>query len=315
MEKPTPFSLIDSLRRWREHVNRLPTFERENIDELETHLRDSLARLQAGGLSEQEAWLVALKRLGYSDALEHEFAKLGALTSPEAMSVATGTSKRQNATTRVRSLFRSLGAVVGGLLVTMGISYLAESKLLSDYYDRLGRAAANPGLRASLWPNLSINLWTFVLLSALAGGYVAALLARRSPIRHALVVGACMNLYDALVGMGYLMWVTGTAVIVATFLGGILREWQRRTWQPKWPKLAPYRILSRRTGVLSVWLMIAAIVVGLAEWVYPRLAQEWLQPLQVWLIWAAASGWIVAFSLLLVGRFKFKQRVKRVVMN
>src|SRR2546422_6564498 len=59
MEKPGPFVLNEAIRRWREHLSRMPSLRRENLDELELHLRDAVTTLQARGLSEEEAWLTA----------------------------------------------------------------------------------------------------------------------------------------------------------------------------------------------------------------------------------------------------------------
>lgn len=78
MQNSTSFDLERVIKDWREHVSRLPSFRAENVDELEAHLRDSISRLQTTGLSAEEAWLIAQKRLGYSDGLEREFAKINA---------------------------------------------------------------------------------------------------------------------------------------------------------------------------------------------------------------------------------------------
>jgi hypothetical protein len=46
------------------------------VNELEAHLRDSVSRLRAAGLSEEEAWTAAKRNLGEYEKLEHEFAKI-----------------------------------------------------------------------------------------------------------------------------------------------------------------------------------------------------------------------------------------------
>ncbi len=51
---------------------------RENLDELETHLRDSVAAWQARGLTAEEAFFVAIRRAGGSAALAAEFGKVNA---------------------------------------------------------------------------------------------------------------------------------------------------------------------------------------------------------------------------------------------
>lgn len=75
MEATTPFDLNQAIQRWRENLGQSPAFRSENLFELESHLRDSVARLQRQELSDEEAFLVATKRLGPPATLETEFAK------------------------------------------------------------------------------------------------------------------------------------------------------------------------------------------------------------------------------------------------
>lgn len=75
MENPTPFELDQAIQRWRENLAQWPAFRRENLCELETHLRDSIAALQSRELSAAEAFLVATRRIGNAGALENEFGK------------------------------------------------------------------------------------------------------------------------------------------------------------------------------------------------------------------------------------------------
>jgi hypothetical protein len=76
METKTAFDLNTAIQRWREHLSESPHFRPENLDELETHLRDSVAAFQGKALSDEEAFLVATRRIGGVPALEPEFAKV-----------------------------------------------------------------------------------------------------------------------------------------------------------------------------------------------------------------------------------------------
>jgi hypothetical protein len=76
MENQTTFDLNRALQTWRETLAQSPAFERENLNELESHLRDSIARLQTRGLSAEEAFMVATKRIGTNHSLEKEFGKV-----------------------------------------------------------------------------------------------------------------------------------------------------------------------------------------------------------------------------------------------
>jgi hypothetical protein len=60
---------------WREYVRRRPGLQRSDADELEDHLRGSVDSLVALGLSADEAFLVAVKRMGNLDELSREFAR------------------------------------------------------------------------------------------------------------------------------------------------------------------------------------------------------------------------------------------------
>lgn len=61
--------------RWRGYVQRRQAISPADIDELEDHLREQIADRQATGLDDEEAFLVAIKRLGNLDAVSREFAR------------------------------------------------------------------------------------------------------------------------------------------------------------------------------------------------------------------------------------------------
>jgi hypothetical protein len=60
---------------WRRHVAASPALNGHDLDELEGHLRDQIEGLGEAGLSGEEAFLVAVKRMGDVDALSREFAR------------------------------------------------------------------------------------------------------------------------------------------------------------------------------------------------------------------------------------------------
>jgi hypothetical protein len=61
--------------RWRGYVQRSQAISPADVDELEDHLREQIADRQATGLDDEEAFLVAIKRLGNLDTVSHEFAR------------------------------------------------------------------------------------------------------------------------------------------------------------------------------------------------------------------------------------------------
>ncbi|MCZ7664933.1 MAG: permease prefix domain 1-containing protein [Thermoleophilia bacterium] len=60
---------------WRAYVGQARAVDGPDVDELEAHLRDQMADLAAAGLSDDEAFLVAVKRMGAIDGLSREFAR------------------------------------------------------------------------------------------------------------------------------------------------------------------------------------------------------------------------------------------------
>ena len=60
---------------WRAWMHRSPAVDGRDVEELEAHLRDQMADLGAAGLSADEAFLVAVRRMGRLDELSREFAR------------------------------------------------------------------------------------------------------------------------------------------------------------------------------------------------------------------------------------------------
>ena len=76
MENQTSFDLSSAIQKWRETLAQSTTFRAADLDELEAHLRDAVPGLQAAGLSPEEAFLIATRRIGPRHALESEFRKI-----------------------------------------------------------------------------------------------------------------------------------------------------------------------------------------------------------------------------------------------
>jgi len=67
--------LEEQIAQWRTYVRRRQAIHGPDVEELEGHLRDQLAALTEAGLAGDEAFLVAVKRMGSLDALSREFAR------------------------------------------------------------------------------------------------------------------------------------------------------------------------------------------------------------------------------------------------
>jgi hypothetical protein len=76
MENTSQFDLNNALQRWLELLGQSPQVKPENLQELASHVRDSVVQLQTKGLYSEESFLIATRRAGTPAQLEPEFAKV-----------------------------------------------------------------------------------------------------------------------------------------------------------------------------------------------------------------------------------------------
>src|ERR1700755_685753 len=67
--------LEEQVTQWRQYVGRRRELRSPDADELEDHLRGCVDELVEAGLNTDEAFLVAVKRMGSLDDLSREFAR------------------------------------------------------------------------------------------------------------------------------------------------------------------------------------------------------------------------------------------------
>jgi len=63
------------IEEWRAYVDKSPAVDGRDAEELEAHLRDQISDLTAAGLTADEAFLIAVKRIGKLDEVSQEFAR------------------------------------------------------------------------------------------------------------------------------------------------------------------------------------------------------------------------------------------------
>jgi hypothetical protein len=76
MENQTAFDLNRAIQNWRNDLGQSPAIDCDGIDELESHLRESVAALQTSGLTAEESFIVSARRIGWSSQIEAEFCKV-----------------------------------------------------------------------------------------------------------------------------------------------------------------------------------------------------------------------------------------------
>lgn len=76
MEAPDrAIRLEEQIEQWRSYLRRRQAIHSVDVEELEDHLREQVSALLGAGLAEDEAFLIAVKRMGDLDSLSREFAR------------------------------------------------------------------------------------------------------------------------------------------------------------------------------------------------------------------------------------------------
>jgi hypothetical protein len=72
---PAESGIEGQIEQWRHYLRRRQSIQPVDVEELEDHLREQVSALLEAGLSNDEAFLVAVKRMGDLDTLSREFAR------------------------------------------------------------------------------------------------------------------------------------------------------------------------------------------------------------------------------------------------
>ncbi|MBI9094948.1 MAG: hypothetical protein JEY71_08720 [Sphaerochaeta sp.] len=70
------FDIEEQIRSWKAHIHATSSIDNNEVKNLESLLRDTITELSGQGVNEEEAFLVAIRRLGDSEIIEKEFAKI-----------------------------------------------------------------------------------------------------------------------------------------------------------------------------------------------------------------------------------------------
>ena len=109
--------LEEQIAQWRAYVRRRTALHVPDVEELEGHLRDQLAALTKAGLAGDEAFLVAVKRMGSLDALSREFARAHSERLWKQLVMAPGAADEPPNSTRAETLVVLILAVAAAVAV------------------------------------------------------------------------------------------------------------------------------------------------------------------------------------------------------
>src|SRR5687767_11747973 len=129
--------LEEQITQWREYLRRRHAVHGPDVEELEGHLRDQLAALTESGLTGEEAFLVAVKRMGSLDALSREFARAHSERLWKQLVVAPDADAPAN-TSRTEFLVVLCFAIAAGLAVKLpalfGLPLSPDEEVPSFYF-------------------------------------------------------------------------------------------------------------------------------------------------------------------------------------
>lgn len=264
------------IAQWRGFVSQGTALDHRDVEELETHLREQIADLTAAGLSPDEAFLVAVKRIGSLDSLSREFAREHGGRLWKQLVVSGGGEEGTSG-----------GGWTGALVFAAGAAITVEAARLAG-----GFPDEEP---AWLFRNLGLLVVPF-----LAGWFAYR---RRLPLRRLaltalpfVVAAAVVNAYpyrdggttEALVAihLPVVLWFAGAY----PYMGGTVRSHERRMdfvrFTGEW--LIYYVLIALGGGVL------VGLTAGILEPTSPGLGErvaEWVLP-------AGAAGAVVVAAWL-----------------
>jgi hypothetical protein len=275
-------SLESQIAEWRRFVEQSPVVDGRDAEELEAHLRDQISDLGAAGLAADEAFLVAVKRMGNVHDLSREFARehSGRLWKQLVLS---GGDEEEEAASRWPEVL--LFAVAAALAVQ-------AARLISGFPDQ-----------ESLW--FVRNLGVFVL-PFLAGWFARQ---RGLPLRQWLLTAAAfviaavvVNVYPydegsstellVVAHLPFLLWF----VVAYPYMGGDVESHDRRMhfvrFTGEW--FIYYVLIALGGGVLT------GLTAGLLEGTGVDLEQ-----LTLWVLPSGAAGAVIVAAWLV----ESKQRV------
>jgi hypothetical protein len=185
------FDLESQIRKWRQHVQAAGSLGIQDVDELESHLRDTIDELTGRGVSTEEAFIVSIHRMGDAEELKHEFAKVSTervwrqLLVPAADEDAR---RRQRTEIAVVLFLAILGGLLGKLPALFGHPVAEESALI--YARNAGPLAFAPAAVYLIWKRALSLRFIAVAAATFAVFTLAVNLFPSRPPHHTQILAA-----------------------------------------------------------------------------------------------------------------------------
>ena len=266
---------------WRQYVLRRKELQPVDADELEDHLRGSVDQLVAVGLSPDEAFLVAVKRMGSLDELSREFAREHSERLWKQL-VLTADAGSEAADTRSRRDLWAMVACAAGAVVSVKVPALFGLSFEDDgsFYARNFTLFALPWLAAFLaWRRSARRSVIAVLVALFALGAVAANAYSLSDKSQSIVVTS--------IHLPIALWLVVGLAYVADDWRSFRRRMDFIRFTGEW--LIYLVLMALGGGVLSAFLFNTFRAIGIVP---QEFISHWLVPCGAAAAFVVA-GWLV----------------------
>jgi hypothetical protein len=278
----SPDALEAQFAQWRQYVQRRKEMQQSDADELEDHLRGSVDELIGIGLHPDEAFLVAVKRMGSLDDLSREFAQEHSerlwkqlVLTPDTTSTATNARSRSDL---IAMLICAAGAVASiKLPLLFGVTFDDDGA----FYARNFSLFALPWLAAFLaWRRQAKPPIIGVLVALFALGVVGANIYPLGKQDSQSIVLSALHLPIAL-------WF----VVGLSYVAGEWRSSRRRMdfirFTGEW--VIYFVLIAIGGGVLMAFIYGTFNAIGIEP---ETFISEWLLPCGV-MATVVVAGWLV----------------------
>lgn len=266
---------------WRHYLHRRPELQRSDVDELEDHLRGSVDELMAVGLRADEAFLVAVKRMGGLDELSREFAREHSERLWKQL-VLTGETDGPVASARSRRDLYAMVACAAGAVASVKVPELFGMSLDEDgsFYAPNFSLFALPWLAAFLaWRRQARPALIGVLLGLFALGAVAA---NAYPLRD-----DSQSLVVTSVHLPIALWLVVGLAYVADDLRSSRRRMDFIRFTGEW--FVYYVLIALGGGVLTAFTAGTFTAIGISP---ETFISQWIVPCGS-VAAVVVAGWLV----------------------
>lgn len=262
--------------RWRSYVQRSQAISPADVEELEDHLREQIAERKATGLDDEEAFLVAIRRLGNLDAVSREFAREHSDRLWKQLVLLPQTTDDDGGTPPWRELAVVLALAVGaGIAVKVGFSFIENENVFAR--------------------NLGLLVFPFL------AGYFAWKRRLTLPVLAALaipfaVLAVVINVYPFSPGGSTELLAVLHAPVILWMLAGLAYVGGR--WQSDSRRMDFVRFTGEFAIYYTLLALGGAVLIGLTFGAFSLIGTDFEPVLAEWILPFAVPGALVVAAWL-----------------